>query len=554
MRSRKTPPMADLERARKDLGYFGELVGRPLADFQLRALTDETTVVAIVAPRQSGKSRSLATYAAWRAFRSPEAHVLLVSASEEASRRLLRSVRELVADSPLLSGSVTDEMAGLLTLTNGSEVRSVPASERAIRGWSATDLLLDEAAMLPEPIFAAAMPTVAARQGGRVIMASSATTATGPYYDHAIAGEAGSEHVRTHRWALGDATWLTASFIEAQRESMSEVRFRAEFEGVFASGADALFTPQGLDTVTADYRPETLATLTGPARVLAGVDWGQTTDRSAIVAIARLPGPERLFAVCLAHRWAAGYPLTGREGRPGVVEQIVESPAHFQALVAESNGLGGPLAGANGGLLWQHMARRDAEAGGALPPPRFRLIHDGIPPDWVDIEAEQRPRKRHGFTTSKVPFTTSAEAKAAGYSGLRLQVDQGRLLLPTGAEELRRELLMLRVDLSPSGLERVEAGRGHDDLADALMLSTWPQRKAGGWTTALGVLANPERPLPEPALPRDRAPDVVLTGDGREVPRRPAWVSVAGREATVPGAEPEDPEKHRDVGFYPTNT
>ncbi len=61
--------MADLDRARKDLGYFAEVVGRPLADFQLRALTDETTVVAIVAPRQSGKSRSLATYAAWRAFR-----------------------------------------------------------------------------------------------------------------------------------------------------------------------------------------------------------------------------------------------------------------------------------------------------------------------------------------------------------------------------------------------------------------------------------------------------------------------------------------------------
>ena len=63
--------MPDLARARDDLGYFGEVVGGPLADFQLRALTDPAAVVAIVAPRQSGKSRSLATYATWRAFRGP---------------------------------------------------------------------------------------------------------------------------------------------------------------------------------------------------------------------------------------------------------------------------------------------------------------------------------------------------------------------------------------------------------------------------------------------------------------------------------------------------
>jgi hypothetical protein len=43
--------MPDLARARDDLGAFGELVGRPLADFQLRALTDEAAVVAVVAPR-----------------------------------------------------------------------------------------------------------------------------------------------------------------------------------------------------------------------------------------------------------------------------------------------------------------------------------------------------------------------------------------------------------------------------------------------------------------------------------------------------------------------
>lgn len=32
-----------------------------------------------------------------------------------------------------------------------------------------------------------------------------------------------------------------------------------------------------------------LASLTGPAALLGGVDWGATTDRSAVMAIARIP-------------------------------------------------------------------------------------------------------------------------------------------------------------------------------------------------------------------------------------------------------------------------
>jgi len=33
-----------------------------------------------------------------------------------------------------------------LVLSNGSELRSVPQSERAVRGWSVDTLLIDEAA------------------------------------------------------------------------------------------------------------------------------------------------------------------------------------------------------------------------------------------------------------------------------------------------------------------------------------------------------------------------------------------------------------------------
>jgi hypothetical protein len=173
------------------------------------------------------------------AITHPNCRVLVVSAGEEAARRLLAEIRRLALGSELLRTSVVDEMAALVTLSNGAEIRSTPASERAIRGWSVDLLLLDEAALiLTELIEGAALPTTAARPHAKVVMASSATVASGSFSDHVVRAEAGSEHVRAHRWALADAEWISPSVISAACESMTEARFRAEYLGEFSSGAD----------------------------------------------------------------------------------------------------------------------------------------------------------------------------------------------------------------------------------------------------------------------------------------------------------------------------
>lgn len=192
---------------------------------------------------------------------------------------------------------------------------------------------------------------------------------------------------------------------------------------------------------------------------------------------------------------------------------------------------------------------------GAPLRPRFKAIHDGIPPDWAEIEHKlsQPRRPQPGFRTQMISVHVGAEQKAATYSALRLLVDQGLVLFPASAEELRRELLMLRVDLSPSGIERIEASSGHDDLADALALALVPYRaRSGGWRTLLSDLADPSARLPDPPLSAG-AGETVRTGEGVELPRRPTWVSPAGAEATAPDAPPPihgDQEEHRPVGFH----
>ncbi|HEV7483606.1 MAG TPA: hypothetical protein VGO13_10960 [Solirubrobacterales bacterium] len=514
---------------RDDLRAFADLAQRPMTSWQARAFALVTAITVLVAGRGMGKSRSLASYAAWSAFTTANFRVLIVSASEASARRLLAEVRAVVG-AAALRGSVVDEQAGLVRLSNGSEIRSVPSSERTIRGNVVDLLLVDEAAFVPDALLlGAAFPTTAARDG-KIVLASSAGVAAGAFYDLAQSGLAGSEQVRTHRWvakAAGgdcDASWITPSVIARERDALGSLRFNAEFLAQFASGADSLFSAAVLNRATADYEIPELADLRGPAKVAAGVDWGAVSDRSTLVAIGRLPvGTERIYGVRCAKRWRAGHPLNE------VISEIVNSPALFDWLTAETNGLGAPCSQD----LFRGILRRRPEHGGGR---RRRVV------SWSyeeELANARKPRKRFrerspepAFVTKKIALHVTSESKSATYSALRLLIDRGQLLLPASAEELRRELLMLKVTLGQTGNERIEAsGGGHDDLADALAAALGPfkDRRDGKWKTRLGLMAASRRELPNLHAENHLA-ELTLTGSGLAIPARPVWASVAGPE------------------------
>ena len=517
--------MADLERAREDLGVFAELVGCELADWQVAALTLETRTTVIVGSRQCGKSRSLAVLALWWAFRKPNQRVLIVSSGDDGARRLLAEARRIAVGSQLLAGSVVDESGGLLTLSNGSEVRSVAASERAIRGWTVDLLLVDEAALVGDDLLlGAALPTTTARPDARIVLAAAANVNQGAFYDSAMRGEQGSEHTRTFYWWLKDCDWVSASAEASLRESMSELRAGAELDNVFAGGADALFPRRILENVTVDFIPDALESMAGPARVMVGNDWGASSDLSTMVALARVPvafdadGPDRgvVLGVRMANAWPAGYPL------PRVVAEIAGSPAAYDVVSAERNGLGEPCCQ----MLWSALARRSYFAGGAPPRPQYFVINDFESREETAVRARRFRRPAGVFRTEKNGVHTTAAVKSAMYSQLRLLVDRERLLISSSSTDLLRELLLLRVQLSPQGSEAIDASSGHDDLADALALSQGPYKAQDGRIhTVVGDLLRPGMPTSPTAGPGG---DWVEGPGSMRVARRPAWLSVRG--------------------------
>ena len=340
----------------------------------------------------------------------------------------------------------------------------------------------------------AALPTVAAREHAHVVMASSAISAYGSFYDHAMLGATGgSDTIRTYKWALADCEWISPTAIAAAKESMSDLRFRAEYLGEFASNADSLFSKHVLDRVLCDRALYSLDALQGPARLMGGVDWGAVNDSSTLCALGRVPGEPTLCVVC-AYKWPAGTELTL------VTNAIATSPAHFGLLTVETNGLGLPLSQETVRLYRERPTNQGGgRAGGSRVVNVIDLPEGGGTAARKTPSAWGRPRMRpQTFTTMKRLHHVTAQSKAAAYSALRMLIERQQLVIPRSAEDLTRELLLLRVDLSPSGNERIEASTGHDDLADALAHSLGPYKlEDGSWRTDAARVM--ERPVPTPS-------------------------------------------------------
>ncbi|QIK76042.1 terminase large subunit domain-containing protein [Nocardioides piscis] len=479
------------------MAAFAALVGHPLTPWQAEALTLESLFSVIVGPRQVGKSRALAVLAVWWAFRRPGQTVLIVSAGERSSKRLLGQVRR-VLDHPLLAGEVVDESIERVLLGNGSQIVSVPASERAIRGFTVDLLLVDEAAFVSDDVLeGAALPTITAREaeGARVVLACTAWEASGLFYRFAMQGEGGHDNVRTFRWRLADAStdnggWITPGYISLMRSSMDPLRWRTEYECEFVQGGAGFFSRDDLMAAVAPYRLSSPEDATGGTVVL-GADWGNRVDSHAVALLGVvddyglnghpvffLPWLEtsqaryrvqvdrvaRIAKAAPRRGWRGGF-TAGNTGVPFLQSGQVSGYQVVQVL-SETNGVGGPATEALEDALGERYVTR---------------------------------------------VNTTQASKELAFGRLLDLLSSDALVLPDDPQ-LLRELAGLESQATQNGGVRIAAaGTGHDDLALALSfaaLALAPDMRTGpvsdasrkpppeDWVQAPNGLLIPAQPVP----------------------------------------------------------
>ena len=437
------PDAEVIRQARDDIRYFARAVcGAPLWDHQAEVAESGARYRVILAGRRAGKSRLLAVLALHAAFRKPGTTVVIVSVGEVASLRVLADVAALTS-SPLLGGSVVDELKSTVRLSTGSTIESFPASMKQIRGIGADLLILDEAAFIPRDIWSAAYPSVAdrVRAGARVIIASTPwPLADSWFYQWHRRGIEGDPNVRSWHWPSSVNPRIGEAEMADMRAGMSEEEYEREILARWSSEQGTWFTAQEIDAAVADYEmmsPERCRQLSPWDKrkgerdrrfsAVGGIDYGFAVDANTTTIISALEdggaNPRLIHYVS----WLEGH--HGMEYEPFVTRLIDISRSYDMRLWAsETNGVGSAPT--------QDLRRRLREEGCG---------------GWV------------------IPVWTDARRKQAGFSKIKSLMQAGTLVLPRHPD-LLRELHAIDYERTEAGSMRIAARTGfHDDLSMSLL-------------------------------------------------------------------------------------
>jgi hypothetical protein len=256
-------------RARDDVCFFARVVcGAELWAHQREVAESPARYRVVCSGRQSGKSRLLAVLALHQAFSRAGCLVLIVSAGEVAATRLLAECSAL-AGSALLAGSVKDELKGSLSLSNGSQILSVPASAKQVRGWSASLLIVDEAGFLDQSLWQASEPVVIARPGSRVVLTST-PWGSGEHFFRALWRRGMDDpdgRVAGWHWPSSISPLVDAGLLEEIRGREPADYFAREYMAEWPDASGSFFSEEEISGAVADYP------LLSPGVVAARAPW-----------------------------------------------------------------------------------------------------------------------------------------------------------------------------------------------------------------------------------------------------------------------------------------
>ncbi|HMF20030.1 MAG TPA: terminase family protein [Gemmataceae bacterium] len=192
--------------------------------WQIEVLEENYQHLLLNCCRQAGKSTVVALLGLSHALFHHGSIVLLISRSFRQSSELFR----LVKDFYFRLGEPYRERrtAAELQFKNHSRIVCLPCSEHTIRGYSGVSLiLLDEAAVVPDDLYRAVRPMLAA-SGGRMICLSTPRGKRGFFYNAWVHGGADWKRIEV---PASKISRLKPEHLEKDRRAMGESCFRQEY-------------------------------------------------------------------------------------------------------------------------------------------------------------------------------------------------------------------------------------------------------------------------------------------------------------------------------------
>ncbi len=209
-----------------------------------RELIESEGDVVVISGRQCGKSTGTSILAGETVLNNPNQFILIGAYVIEQAQLIFRKIHEyILSKAPKqIKGHVT---LNFLELKNGSKIYCRPVGDTgaAMRGFTATMIILDEAAQIPDRAWEAIEPVISVSKG-RTILLSTPQGKRGFFYKASIDKNYKYMHVSAR-----DCPRHTKEFLDRKQRMLSPVAFATEYLGEFIDDYNRKFSDEWIKLV-----------------------------------------------------------------------------------------------------------------------------------------------------------------------------------------------------------------------------------------------------------------------------------------------------------------
>ena len=221
-------------------------VGIELDDWQRRVLASTSLRLIMKGPRQVGKSTVSGLLSLHTALTIPESLTLLIAPSNDQSKELARTVRQMAGRLGLATMERAETIvptllsASRIEFASGSRIVALPGrSDASVRGYGAPDLIVcDEGSRIPELTYDAIRPMLVASPNGRLILLSTPWQKLGMFHRTWTGTSTAWERIEI---STSDCPRLSAAFLAEEKRDLPSWVFDREYRGLFADDSSVLF-------------------------------------------------------------------------------------------------------------------------------------------------------------------------------------------------------------------------------------------------------------------------------------------------------------------------
>jgi phage FluMu gp28-like protein len=236
--------------------------------------------------RQIGITTTIGYEVIWKAYTSAKRVILIVSPSERQSKIVMTRIQAVIDSNEALYKRVQRKNTSQVDLDNGSTIMSLPNNPDRLRGFSATDIYLDEAAhfLNDAPVMAAIKPMLIATHGTFTVI-STPFGKRGIFWEQykQATDQAGlTEDVKAYNLFPSTISPLIhEEDLERERLNLTDLEYAQEYQGEFIEEVD-VYIPMALIEPCVDANMTLLDHGEEGHKYYSGTDFAKQRDETVI--------------------------------------------------------------------------------------------------------------------------------------------------------------------------------------------------------------------------------------------------------------------------------